>query len=184
MRGSPPVRRIFSTPSFTKRRARVRTSEVDSSWPRGVSFTPSSGMQYWPEGEGGGETATRYWWHTVTFCSAVSVCLLGKALKRLLNVMSAAGKRPTEAADTFNMTQWEQILTAQVAFLSQGDAQVAVPPTELVRQESRKGDVVFSQPLLQKTETTGKRIWNDAKCRQLITREHSQSRVLFCNTGT
>lgn len=46
MSGSPPVRRIFSTPSRTKRRASVRSSVVDSSWPRGVSFTPSSGMQY------------------------------------------------------------------------------------------------------------------------------------------
>lgn len=51
MSGSPPVRRILSTPSWTKRWARVSTSEVDSSWPRGVSFTPSSGMQYWPRNE-------------------------------------------------------------------------------------------------------------------------------------
>ena len=60
MRGSPPVRRIFSTPSWTKRRARVSTSKVDSSWAGDVSFTPSSGMQYWPENRKQVQKVTRY----------------------------------------------------------------------------------------------------------------------------
>lgn len=33
------------------------------------------------------------------------------------------------------MAQWEHLLTAQVAFLSQGDAQIAVPPAKVVSQE-------------------------------------------------
>lgn len=56
IRGSPPVRRIFSTPSWTKRLASFRISEVDSSWLRGVSFTPSSGIQYWPENRENAQT--------------------------------------------------------------------------------------------------------------------------------
>lgn len=60
MRGSPPVRRILSTPSWTKRRARVIISDVDRSWLRCVSFTPFSGMQYWPENGKRVEILIRY----------------------------------------------------------------------------------------------------------------------------
>lgn len=68
MRGSPPVRRIFSTPSWTKRRASFRTSEVDNSWPRGVSFTPSSGMQYWPGNRKNIENMQSTTWKLVVKC--------------------------------------------------------------------------------------------------------------------
>lgn len=40
---------------------------------------------------------------------------------------------------TFHIAQWKHLLTAQVAFLSEGDPQVAVPSAEAVSQERRKG---------------------------------------------
>lgn len=60
------------------------------------------------------------------------------------------------------MCSWikHQALTAQVAFLSQGDAKVAVPPAKVVGQERRKGQrAVVSQPLLRDTDNRTMTLW-------------------------
>lgn len=50
----------------------------------------------------------------------------------------------------------EHFLTAQVAFLRQGNPQVAVPPAEAVSQEGREGEsAVEAEPTLGTEEDTG-----------------------------
>lgn len=54
---------------------------------------------------------------------------------------------------TFKMAEQQLLLTAQVAFLRQGDSQVAVPPTEVVGQEGREGKrTIVPEPLLRMSE--------------------------------
>lgn len=54
----------------------------------------------------------------------------------------------------------EGFLTAQVAFLRQGNAQVAVPPTKAVSQEGREGEgAVGAEPLLGDGGGHGSTTW-------------------------
>ena len=46
--GSPPVSRIFLTPSLTNSLASLTISGAVNSFSFADNFTPSSGMQYWP----------------------------------------------------------------------------------------------------------------------------------------
>lgn len=51
------------------------------------------------------------------------------------------------------MAERQLLLTAQVAFLRQGDPQVAVPPTKVVGQEGREGKCAdVPEPLLRMSE--------------------------------
>lgn len=75
----------------------------------------------------------------------------------LCKITGVKVKRESKPKAAFHEAQLGRLLTAQVAFLGQGHAQVAVPPAKVVSQESREGQyAVISEPLLEiKTE-----LWN------------------------